>query len=329
MTQLETQPPQTDGQKARIRVPLNFGMLRSYGIIFAFIVVFILLSTLTSAFATTRNILNVLDQASQVGLAALGVTMPIIGGCFDLSLGSVYAATGSLAAFIARSGYTELGIVIGILLGLLLGCLNGLVVTKLHINSFVATLATGLIIRGIAYVMTNGLLIEILDPKFEVLGRGLFLGVKLPIYMFFGFAILVWFLLSRTTFGRYVYAIGGNEEAARLSGVHTDLIRILTFAISGLGAGLAGVIAASRIATGQAGVGDPVTLSAIAAVVIGGTSILGGEGAIWRTIFGVLLLQLISNGMNILDIPPFYQLIVQGVIILFAVTLDAFRSRSP
>ena len=329
MTQLETPPPNVEDKKVRKRNYLNLGALRPYGIIFAFIVVFAILSSMTSAFATTRNILNVLDQAAQVGLAALGVTLAIIGGCFDLSLGAVFAVTGCVAAFIAKLGYPALGIGVGILLGFLLGCMNGLIITRLHINSFVATLATGLIISGIAYVTTDGLLIEISNPSFAVLGRGYFLGVKFPIYVFFGFAILVWFLLSRTTIGRYIYAIGGNEEAARLSGVHTDLIRILTFAISGLGAGLAGVIAASRITTGEADVGNALTLSAIAAVVIGGTSILGGEGAIWRTVFGVLLLQLISNGMNILDIPPFYQLIVQGVIILFAVTLDAVRSRSP
>lgn len=329
MTKLQTQFPNADDKKVRKNKYINISVLRPYGIIFAFIVVFALLSLLTNAFATTRNILNILDQAAQVGLAAVGVTLPIIGGCFDLSLGAIYAASGSVAAFIALRGYPDLGLVVGILLGFLIGCMNGLIITKLRINSFVATLASGLIIRGIAYVLTNGLLIQVIDERFAVLGRGYFLGIKLPIYIFFGFAILVWFLLSRTTFGRYVYAIGGNEEAARLSGVHTDLIRILTFAISGLGAGLAGVIAASRISTGQAGVGDPVTLSAIAAVVIGGTSILGGEGAIWRTIFGVLLLQLISNGMNILDIQPFFQLAVQGFIILFAVTLDALRSRSP
>jgi ribose transport system permease protein len=329
MTQLETPPPNTEGKEIRKRVKINLGALRPYGIIFAFIAVFALLSLLTSAFATTRNILNVLDQAAQVGLAALGVTLPIIGGGFDLSLGAVFAVTGSVAAFIAQSGHPGLGIAVGILLGFLLGCMNGLIITKLHINSFVATLASGLIISGTAYVLTNGLLIHISDKSFAFLGRGYVLGVKFPIYVFFGFAILVWFLLSRTTIGRYIYAIGGNEEAARLSGVHTDLIRILTFAISGFGAGFAGVIAASRISTGQANVGGAITLSAIAAVVIGGTSILGGEGAIWRTIFGVLLLQLISNGMNILNIPPFYQLVVQGVIILFAVTMDAFRSRSP
>jgi ribose transport system permease protein len=215
----------------------------------------------------------------------------------------------------------------GILLGLMLGTMNGLVITGFRINSFVATLATGLMIRGIAYVLTNGLLIQIEDPRFAWLGRGRFLEAKIPVYFFFGFAVVVWFLLSRTTFGRYVYAIGGNEEAARLSGVRTGLVRTMTFAISGLSAGIAGVIGASRISTGQANVGDSLTLSAIAAVVIGGTSIVGGEGAVWRTLFGVMLLQLISNGMNILNVPPFYQLIVQGTVILFAVALDALRQR--
>lgn len=327
MTDSGTPPSIATGQKSSSPQRLNLGALRQYGIVFAFIAVFTTLSILTEAFATTRNLLNVLDQASQVGLASLGATVTIIGGGFDLSLGAVYAATGSAAAFIARAGYPELGLAAGMLLGLLIGCINGLVITKFRINSFVATLASGLIIRGMAYVLTNGLLIQIRDERFANLGRGYFLGAKVPVYFFFGFAILVWFLLSRTTFGRYVYAIGGNEEAARLSGVRTDLVRTLTFAISGLSAGIAGVIGASRITTGQANVGDAITLSAIAAVVIGGTSIVGGEGAVWRTILGVMLLQLISNGMNILNIPPFYQLIVQGTVILFAVTLDALRQR--
>lgn len=305
----------------------KFGALRQYGIIFAFVAVFTILSSMTDAFATKRNMLNVLDQASQVGLASLGATVTIIGGGFDLSLGSVYAASGATAAIIAKAGYPELGLATGMLLGLLLGFINGLIITKFRVNSFVATLASGLVIRGIAYVLTDGLLIQVKDERFAALGRGYLLDAKIPVYFFFGFAVLVWFLLSRTTFGRYVYAIGGNEEAARLSGVRTDLVRTLTFAISGLSAGIAGVIGASRISTGQANVGDPITLSAIAAVVIGGTSIVGGEGAVWRTIFGVMLLQLISNGMNINAVPPFYQLIVQGAVILFAVTLDAIRQR--
>ncbi|MCE5209748.1 MAG: ABC transporter permease [Chloroflexi bacterium] len=307
----------------------NFGTLRQYGIIIVFVILFIILSSSSSAFASKRNVLNILDQASQVGLLAMGVTVPIIGGGFDLSLGAVYAASGSLAAVIARAGHPILGLVTGILLGLVLGYANGLVITKLHVNSFVATLATSQIIRGVAYVLTEGLLIQVNDERFAALGRGYLLDAKIPIYFFFGFAILIWFLLSKTAFGRYVFAIGGNEEAARLSGVRTDLVRTLTFTISGLSAGIAGVIAASRISTGQASVGDPLTMSAIAAVVIGGTSINGGEGAVWRTLVGVLLLQIISNGMNINNVPTFYQLVVEGAVILVAVAMDAVRQRRP
>ncbi len=320
--------PQAVGAAQQSPRRLSFGVLREYGIIFAFIAVFVTLSLLTPAFFTTRNMLNVLDQASQVGLVALGATVTIIGGGFDLSGGAIFAAAGSTAALIARQGYPAAGLAMGVIVGLILGFANGGLISGLRINSFVATLATGLIIRGLAYVVTAGLLIQIKDPGFAFLGRGRFLDAKIPVYFFFGFAILVWFLLSRTKFGRYVYAIGGNEEAARLSGVRTALVRTTTFAISGLSAGLAGVIGASRISTGQANVGDGIELSAIAAVVIGGTSIMGGEGAVWRTLFGILLLQLISNGLNILNVPPFYQLVVQGSVILFAVALDALRHRS-
>ncbi|TEU10850.1 MAG: ABC transporter permease [Anaerolineales bacterium] len=317
-----------DQQQPR-RFRIDIDVLREYGIILAFLAVFATLSFLTPAFFTVRNMLNVLDQSAQVGLVALGATVTIIGAGFDLSSGAIFATAGATAAFIARQGYPGLGLAVGVLVGLILGFVNGGLIARFRINSFVATLASGLIIRGFAYVLTSGLLIQIEDERFAFLGRGRFLKAKIPVYFLFGFALLVWFLLSRTTFGRYVYAIGGNEEAARLSGVRVALVRTMTFAISGLSAGISGVIGASRITTGQANVGLGIELSAIAAVVIGGTSIMGGEGAIWRTLFGVLLLQLISNGLNILNVPPFYQLIVQGSIIMFAVALDALRHRKP
>lgn len=316
----------TSGRSALRRMSLGV-ILREYGIVLAFLAVFITLSLLTPAFFTRRNMFNVFDQASQVGLIAIGATVTIIGGGFDLSSGAIFAIAGSTAAHLATQGFPVLGMIAGMLVGLLFGVMNGTLIAGFRINSFVATLASGLVIRGIAYVLTNGLLIQVNDPLFAFLGRGEILGAKVSVYFFFGFALLVGFLLSRTTFGRYVYALGGNPEAARLSGVRTGLIRVLTFTISGLSAGMAGVIAASRISTGQANVGQGIELSAIAAVVIGGTSIMGGEGAVWRTVLGVLLLQLISNGFNILNVSPFYQLIFQGGVILFAVALDAMRHR--
>lgn len=301
--------------------------LREYGILVAFAAVFFILSSLSPAFMTTRNMLNVLDQSAQVGLIALGATVTIIGGGFDLSAGAIFAMAGTVAAYIANLGYPVVGLIAGVLVGLILGLVNGALIAGLRLNSFVSTLSSGLMIRGFAFVITGGLLIKIADPTFAFIGRERFLQAKMPVYVFLIFALLIWFVLSRTTFGRYVYAIGGNEEAARLSGVRTNLVRLWTFGISGLCAGMAGVIAASRITTGQANVGSGLELSAIAAVVIGGTSIMGGEGAVWRTVVGVLLLQLISNGFNILNVPPFYQLIFQGGVIMFAIALDALRHR--
>lgn len=316
-----------EATKAVLGRQINFQFFREYGIVLAFIVVFIVLSILSPAFFSLRNMANVLDQSAQVGLVAVGATITIIGGGFDLSSGAIFAASGSLAAIIARLGYPILGLGAGVLLGAILGIMNGALIAGIRINSFVATLASGLVIRGLAFVLTQGLLIQIEDERFAALGRLRFLEVKIPVYILFIFAIIAWFLLSRMSFGRYVYAIGGNEEAARLSGVRVKLVRTATFMLSGLAAGLAGIIGASRISTGQANVGTGLELSAIAAVVIGGTSIMGGEGAVWRTLLGVILLQLISNGMNILNVPSFYQLVVQGAVILFAVSLDALRHR--
>ena len=230
-------------------------IFREYGILIAFVIVFAILSFLSPAFMTTRNMLNVLDQSTQVGLVALGATITIIAGGFDLSSGAIFAIAGTTAAFIAVRGYPILGLVVGVLVGVILGIANGTLIAKLRLNSFVTTLASGLIIRGFAFVITGGLLLQVDSEIFEFLGRGRLLGAKVPIYFFLGFALLGWIFLSRTTIGRYVFAIGGNEEAARLSGVRTQFIRILTFALSGLCAGMAGVIAASRISTGQANVG--------------------------------------------------------------------------
>ena len=306
---------------------IRLDILRNYGTVIAFVVLFVVLSITSPAFLTPRNLHNIVDQSAHIGIVACAMTMVIIGGCFDLSVGATFAIAGSLAAMIARAGHIELGILTGLLVGLMLGLINGGIVTLLRINSFIATLATSLIIRGLALVLTGGLLIIVSDPKFALLGQGRFLEIKYPVFIFIGFVAITWFILSRTTFGRYVYAVGGNAEAARLSGVRVGLIRTLTFCLTGLAAGLAGVITVSRIAQGVADIGTGVELDAIAATVIGGTSILGGEGAIWRTVVGVLLMRLIGNGFNLLNVPPFYQSIFQGAIIICAVALDTLSRR--
>jgi ribose transport system permease protein len=204
----------------------------------------------------------------------------------------------------------------------------GVLTTVGRINRSIATLATALMIRGLAVAVTAGFLVRVDDPAYAVLGTERFAGVRYTTFVFVVFALLCAALLGRTTLGRAIYASGGNAEAARLSGIRVGVVRATTFVLSGLGAGLAGVMISSRVATGQADTGVGIELTAIAAVVIGGTSILGGAGAVWRSVLGVVLLTLIANGFNLLNVNPTYQQIFQGAIILGAVSVDAWSRRA-
>jgi ribose transport system permease protein len=205
---------------------------------------------------------------------------------------------------------------------------NGVVTTVGRINTFIATLATGIIISGVATLLTEGKLITVEDPAFATLGTEKLLGLKYSIWLLLAFTAACGFVLSRTTSGRAVYAAGGNPEAARLSGIRVNLVKGATFAISGLAAGVAGVLVASRVVTGQADAGGlDLTFDALTAVVIGGTSILGGAGAVWRTVLGLMLLAMIANGFNLLGVDPMYQKVFTGAIILGAVGVDALARK--
>jgi ribose transport system permease protein len=313
-------PPQRSPRPAGVRAhwlrPLD------YGFVLMFCALFVALSLASSSFLTSTNLLNLLSQNAPIGIAACGATLVVIAGGFDLSVGAIYAFSGVVAAKVANAVDPVTGLVAGVLAGLLLGCLNGALVTQLKVNTFIATLASGFVIRGAATLLTGGLLISVPDAAFATLGRDEILSVKVSIVVFAVVALVTSLLLTRTIFGRYVFATGGNAEAARLSGVRVDVVRTATFALSGLCAGLGGVIAASRVSTGQADTGTGLELAVIAAIAIGGTSIMGGDGAIWRSVLGVLFVAMIANGFNILNIDPFYQSIAQGVIILFAVAVD-------
>lgn len=307
---------------------LRLTTLRDYGIVTAFLALFIALSFASDAFLSKANLLNILAQTAPIGIIACGSTLVIIAGGFDLSVGAIFAIAGVVAAKVANSVDPIVGLAAGVVAGLLIGVINGGLVTVLRINTFIATLASGFVIRGVATLITGGFLISVTAESFSTIGREEILDVKISVYIFLAIIALTWFLLTRTAFGRYIFAVGGNPEAARLSGIRVDLVRTITFTISGACAGLAGVIATSRVSTGQADTGTGLELAAIAAIVIGGTSIMGGEGAIWRSVLGVLLIAMIGNGFNILNIDPFYQSIVQGTIILVAVAIDAWARRS-
>jgi ribose transport system permease protein len=307
------------GEATRTRVA---HVLRDYGIVVVCILLFSVLSIVQDAFLTEENIKNVASQNAPLAIVAVATTIPIITGGFDLSLGATYALAGITAAWLAVNLDPTAGIILGILLGLAIGVGNGLLITGLRINSFLATLATGLIIRALAVLYSGGFLIQVEAEGFRTLGLGHFLGLEIATWVFIGFALILGIVLARSAFGRYVYAVGGNPEAARLSGVRISAVRVGAFAISGLGAGLAGVIGASRIGQGQTDVGVGIELTAIAAVVVGGTSILGGSGAIWRTVFGIALLAMITNGFNLFGISPVYSDIMTGGIIIVAIALQ-------
>lgn len=322
--------PDPDGPPAgepRRRPRVTVSTLRDYGIVLSLGVLFVTLALASDAFLTSTNLLNILDQSASVGIIACAGTLVIIAGGFDLSVAAVFALSGAIAAAVANELGPSLGILAGVMAGTAAGGLNGLLTTVGRVNPFIATLATMIMFRGAALVVTGGLLIVVTDPAFSGLGRNMIAGIRYPVWIFIAFAVVLSIVLTRTRFGRYVFAAGGNAEAARLSGIRVGLVRWATFAISGFAAGLAGVISTSRVATGQADAGTGMELTAIAAVVIGGTSIMGGEGAIWRTVLGVLLLALIGNGFNLLGVEPMYQQIFQGAIIATAALIDVWVRR--
>jgi ribose transport system permease protein len=322
---VSTGPRSALARPTALTLAVNFA--RDYAILMVTAALFIALALASDAFLTRTNLLNVLDQAAPDGLLALGLTLVIIGGEFDLSVGAMMILTGIVASKLEPSLGVWPCLIVGVLSSVVLGFGNGLLVTVGRINSFVCTLATSLMIAGLGLVITRGYLVSVITPSFGDLAFNSFLGVKFSVWIFAVFALLAGFVLSRTGFGRWLYAVGGNVEAARLSGINTRMVKTVAFSISGLAAGLAGAILASRNGQGQAGDGISDVLAAFAAVVVGGTSVAGGRGAIWRTVLGVLFLGLITNGFNLLNVDPIYQQIVQGGIILAAVGVDALSRR--
>ncbi len=301
-------------------------VIRRYGVLVLLALLFAGLAVGSDAFLSVRNLLNILNQSAPLAIIAMAGTLVIISGGFDLSTGAIFGVASVVAAWLAVNVDQTLGLASAPVIGLALGCVNGLIVTGLKVHSFLATLATSLVYRGLAILITGGFLIPITDNEiFAVLGRGRIGPINVAIVAMIMAAATFTYILNGTTAGRYVYAVGGNEEAAVLSGIRTAKIKVMTFALSGLAAGVAGAIAVSRIASGQPQAGAGLELQAIAAVILGGTSIYGGEGAVWRSLAGVLLLALINNGFNILNANPFYKDLTTGLIIVLAVALSAGR----
>jgi ribose transport system permease protein len=304
-------------------------LVLEYMIVFVVAALFIVLALTSPAFVTTHNFENILSQNAPIGIVACGITLVIIAGGFDLSVGAIFSLAGVVAAWAALHIDPVLGLFAGVFAAALVGAVNGFAVVVLKVNSFLATLASSLMIGGIALAITGGFLINVSDlASFVYIGNESLFGLQYSVYFFFATAIILGVVLRSTAFGRHIYAVGGNLEAARLSGLRVGLIRAMTFVICGLTAGIAGVLAASKGGAGQPNVELDLALNAIAAVVLGGTSISGGEGAMWRTVLGVLLLALIVNGFNLLNVQPEFRQLITGAIIIAAVALNTRASGS-
>ncbi len=305
------------------------GRWRSAGILIPFLILFITLTIASSSFLTKDNLLNILDQQSSTLIIAAAGTMVLVSGGIDLSVGAVYGLASVVTGELVLHGWpSAIAILAGVMSGLLVGVVNGVVTSFFRINSLIATLAMSFVVAGIAGLITQGnLLVLGVKPAFGNFANTNFLSVHTSTWVMVIVVIVLGLVLARTTIGRYTYAAGGNPEAARFAGVRVNMVRVVCFALSGGAAALGGIIDASRVLTGQSTNNTTLTFTVVAGIVVGGTSILGGEGAIWRTVVGVLLIALIGNGYDLLGLNQLYEQITLGVIMILAVGLDAWSRK--
>jgi ribose transport system permease protein len=307
------------------RVGVDRRSWRTAGILIPFLVLFVVLSVSSGPFLTKGNLLNILDQQSATLIMAAAGTLVLVGGGIDLSVGANYALSGVVAGEVALHHDAALAVVAGLAAGLIVGILNGVITTFFRINSLIATLAMSFIVSGVASRVTNGnLLVLAARPGFGDIARTSYGGVFTSVWIALVAVVVLVVVLARTTTGRYLYAAGGNAEAALLAGVRVNGVRIAAFAASGLAAAVAGIVDVSRVLSAQASSGDTLAFTVLAGIVVGGTSIMGGEGAVWRTVVGVLFIAMVGNGFDLLGANPLYEQITLGVILLLAVGADAW-----
>ena len=304
-------------------------LLHRFGLLFVILLVGMGLTITTDTFLSVANLTNVARQVSINGILAVGVTFVLLTAGVDLSLGSVVALSGVACATFAHPGDHPVfvPIAVGLLTGAACGLVNGVLVTRGGVAPFIVTLGMMTIARGLALIVSGGRPVANMSNELTALA-GDFLGIPIPVLCFAGVALVAWFFLRNFRLGRHIYAVGGNENAARAAGVPVERVKLFAYGLCGLLTGLAGVVLAARITTGQPNAGQAYELDAIAAVVIGGTSLAGGVGTITGTLLGVLLIGVINNGLDLLGVSSYYQAVIKGVIIVGAVWLDRRQARS-
>lgn len=300
--------------------------MRKTAIFWILVLLCVIMTVLSPSFSTQRNLMLIVKQSSITGILAIGMTMVIITGEIDLSVGSVVALSSVCSAMYGGLAEQDMPILIPLLVGMsvgvLCGCINGFMVSYVKFPSFIMTLAMMMIARGVAKVLSNGSPVFGISERFLKLANGFVFGIPNLVIYFGAVLVIGYLILDKMVLGSRVYAVGGNENATRLSGVNTRRVKTFTFAFSGVMAGFCGVLMTSRISSGSSIVADGYELDAIAAAVIGGTSMSGGVGSIWGSVVGALIIVAMQNGLDIMGVSEFYKAIIQGLIIIAAVFFD-------
>lgn len=325
---------ETKNYKSNIFLDLWNGLMnfvrQNIGILIGLAVLVVIISIMNNDFLTTQNLLNVLRQTSTNMFIAIGMTLVIILAGIDLSVGSIMAMAGVITGgLIAFDGVPMwLAVLAGLLVGVIFGAVNGYFTAYKYLPSFIVTLATMNIARGVAYVYTDGKPIRVMSDEFNFIGSGYLGGViPMPVIYMIIIVIITSLIMNKTKLGRHMYAVGGNQEAARFSGINTKRVQLFAFTLSGFLAAFSGIVLASRMFSGQPTAGTGAELDAIAAVVLGGTSMTGGSGRIGGTVIGTLIIGILSNGLNLMGVNSFWQYIVKGLVILIAVYVDVAKKR--
>jgi ribose transport system permease protein len=306
---------------------LSRDRLLQFGVLWALVIVLIGAAIVYPRVFEPRNVQNILSQAAPVGIVSVGMTFVMIGGGFDLSVGSTLALGAVVFAHLADPLGLWGAAAAVLLASIVCGVINGLIVTKLRVNPFVATLGTGSVFGGYAFIYSNSAPQVPNDFNFQYIGTESWFGWPISIYILIVIFLFGAFALARTVYGRSIYALGGNNEAARLSGIPVDFLRASTYVMTAICSGIGGIILSSRLGVGQADMGGSTALDSIAIVVIGGTSLLGGEGAMWRTAVGLLIIGTLTNVFDALAVNNNYQLVAKGMIVIGAVALDIYARR--
>lgn len=287
------------------------------------------MTVIKPVFLSPQNLINILLSASTNGIVASGVTYVILSGGLDLSVGSVVALSGTAVAMLINTGMNSVfAIVLTLLIASLLGMINGFFITTIKVNALITTLGTMMVYRGLAYIISNGSAVYIKNKEFYSIGMGKVFGIPNPVIILIFVFIIFSVILSRTVFGRNLYVIGGNKEAARLTGININLYSYIIYVSSSVMAALSGIILAGRMTSGQPTAASGLELDAVTAVVLGGAALTGGIGSMSGTILGVLILTVFRNGLLLLNVDAFYQYIASGSLLLIAVTIDRVRNRN-